>query len=581
MYTEFELRQLHLSIPRQRQTVEQFLQQNGLRIDSSINYYAGVFSLDGDTMVAGGGLDSAGVIKCVAVNEDVRDEGLSARLISHLISEAHQHGFDSVRLFTKPQNLQLFKSLGFHLLAEAPEAILMETGNGLQDYCRSIAAHDIIRSSLPAPHSSKSGVIVMNANPFTKGHQYLVEMAAKRVSHLFVMAVKEDRSLFSSQERLEMIKAGCRHLPNVTVVEGSDYTISATTFPTYFLKKLTDASDTQMLLDIDLFCRHIAPALGAEVRFVGTEPNDKLTCRYNELMQQHATIRVEVIPRLENDHQAISASTVRHYLAEGSFRKAAAIVPFTTLPYLIAHLATQALQTELDTTPKPGLVDCQDNGAHTDMDHQLMEKSIRALHPYFVQLAKATFNHEKTDVSSLQAIGLEAEDCMFKATNGVNTHKGALFSMGLAIVAASQQSKGEKLQESIKKLACQFPKTEGTHDQQAVERYSVKGALDNACEGYEQLFNDWLPFYQGIRQEQYACHKTLLRIMATLDDTNILHRTDAQTAQWVKQQAADALEHFSVERLQSMNRYFIERNISPGGSADMLSLTLFVYSIFN
>ena len=154
MYTEFELRQLHLSIPRQRQTVEQFLQQNGLRIDSSINYYAGVFSLDGDTMVAGGGLDSAGVIKCVAVNEDVRDEGLSARLISHLISEAHQHGFDSVRLFTKPQNLLLFKSLGFHLLAEAPEAILMETGNGLQDYCRSIAAHDIIHSSLPAPHSS-------------------------------------------------------------------------------------------------------------------------------------------------------------------------------------------------------------------------------------------------------------------------------------------------------------------------------------------------------------------------------------------------------------------------------------------
>lgn len=581
MYTEFELRQLHLSIPRQRQTVEQFLQQNGLRIDGSINYYAGVFSLDGDTMVAGGGLDSAGVIKCVAVNEDVRNEGLSARLISHLISEAHQHGFDSVRLFTKPQNLLLFKSLGFHLLAEAPEAILMETGNGLQDYCRYIAAHDIIRSSHLAPHSSKSGVIVMNANPFTKGHQYLVEMAAKRVSHLFVMAVKEDRSLFSSQERLEMIKAGCRHLPNVTVVEGSDYTISATTFPTYFLKKLTDASDTQMLLDIDLFCRHIAPTLGAEVRFVGAEPNDKLTCRYNELMQQHATIRVEEIPRLENDHQAISASTVRHYLAEGSFRKAAAIVPETTLPYLIAHLATQALQRELDTTPKPGLVDCQDNGAHTDMDHQLMEKSIRALHPYFVQLAKATFNHEKTDVSSLQAIGLEAEDCMFKATNGVNTHKGALFSMGLAIVAASQQSKGEKLQESIKKLACQFPKTEGTHGQQAVERYSVKGALDNACEGYEQLFNDWLPFYHGIRQEQYACHKTLLRIMATLDDTNILHRTDAQTAQWVKQQAADALEHFSVERLQSMNRYFIERNISPGGSADMLSLTLFVYSIFN
>ncbi len=566
MYTEFEIRELRLSLSRHRQMVERFLAANGLRLDS-VDYYVGVFQLEGEEMLAGGGL-SGNVIKCIAVSPDMRDEGLSNRLVSHLISTAHERGYKNVKVFTKPANRSIFESLSFRLLAEAPQAILMETGSqGLEDYCRYLRS---LRKE------GENGVIVMNANPFTLGHRYLIEQALQKVAHLYVIAVKEEVSMFSCHERLSMIRKGCADLQRVTVCEGSDYAISAATFPTYFLKELSEASDTQMRLDLDLFRRHIAPALNATVRFVGSEPTDALTCRYNELMREILP-RVETIERKTLYGKPVSASVVRKALDEGSLHRAMPLVPETTVPYLLVQLAVRALTLELDTTPKPGLVDRHDNGAHRDMDYHLMERSIKALRPYFASVATTPFTTFQQYVSDLQTIGIQAEKAMLAATGGVNTHKGALFSMGMAIAATL--TKPDDIQAGIKEIAHLFPQTKGTHGSEATARYHIKGALENAVEGYPQLFSDWLPYYRSIRQEPYAQHKTLLRIMATLDDTNIYHRTDADTAQWVKRQAEEALMDFSMEKLEAMNREFILRNISPGGCADMLALTLFIDSI--
>ena len=598
MYTEYEIRQLPLTLRAYRQRVERFLAENSLRLDD-VDYYAGVYAVGDDELLAGGGL-KGNVIKCIAVGNRLRDEGMSNRLVSHLISRAHEQGFTTIRVFSKPDNLQIFESLSFRLLATSPKAILMETGDGLKRYCDHLS-----RSSFLAPRSSKKGVIVMNANPFTRGHRYLIEQAARQVDRLFVMAVKEDLSTFGYEERLAMIQAGCRELNNVSVVEGSDYAISATTFPTYFLKQLSDASDTQMMLDLDLFARHIAPALQASVRFVGSEPTDRLTRRYNELMEQllpEKGIEVIEIERLlmpsESDEieqdTAISASAVRRFLNEGSLQKAAALVPPTTLPYLIAHLATQALQIELDTTPKPGLVDKHDNGAHLDMDYALMLESIRALHPYFLKLSLLGFQDQQPDTEQIRTIGIEAEKAMLEATRNVNTHKGALFSLGLAVVAAAQMMKSVRkeekrgkipevtsLQHIIKQLACQFPKAEGTHGSMVIGKHPVKGALANAQQGYAQLATDWLPYYQQLRYDEYQCHKTLLHIMSQLDDTNIYYRKDAMTVARVKQLSEELLADFSVDKLSAMNEQFIDENISPGGSADMLSLTVFIHSILS
>ena len=697
-----EIQTLNPATPRQRQRIEAFLKRNGLRIDD-MNYYAAVLDDDGE-MIAGGGLKDD-VIKCVAVDDAHKGEAIANTLVSHLISHANQEGYGCIKLFTKPKNRQLFESLSFRLLAEAPEAILMETGIGgisntvealkkikeesekYKEYnkeckednkeckedskeCKEEEKTNLntttpqhlntsylntttpqhlntsyLNTSTPQhfntsylntsylttspPHHltttmQPTGCIVMNCNPFTLGHRYLIEQAAKQVERLYVMVVKEDCSLFAYTERKAMVEQGVADIENVSVIDGSDYAISRATFPTYFLKRLDDAADTQMLLDLDLFRRHIAPALGATVRFVGTEPTDQLTRRYNQLMHE-ALKDVREINRLEKDGNAVSASRVRRAMEEGDMNTIRQLMPPTTLPYIIAHLATQALQAELDTTPKPGLVDKDNNGAHRDMDHALMQLSINTLHPYFVRLAFLGFADTLPSHTVIRDAGIEAEKAMLEATNGVNTHKGALFSMGLAVVAAAYEEKKaaankeergkereeeylSSLQLTIKALAASFPDTSGTHGSKAKQlsngTTTIKGALDNAREGYEKLFAEWLPFYNERRKshDAHALHKTLLRIMCDLDDTNVIYRTNVATAEEVKQEARALLASFeeayaaedkekcasAIEEkcasaellaLKDMDRRYTERNISPGGAADMLSLTVFIGSI--
>lgn len=607
-----EIQTLNPTTPRQRQRIEAFLKRNGLRFDD-MHYYAAVTDDDGE-MIAGGGL-KGNVIKCVAVDDAHKGEAIANTLISHLIAHANEEGHSNVMLFTKPKNRQLFESLSFRLLAEAPEAVLMETGIGginnmveqlkkikeEGEVCKennqeckkeektnlNITTPQHLNPSTPQPLTTTTplrGVVVMNCNPFTLGHRYLIEQAAKQVERLFVMVVREDCSLFAYAERKAMVEQGVAHLENVTVIDGSEYAISQATFPTYFLKRLDDAADTQMLLDLDLFRRHIAPALGATVRFVGTEPTDQLTRRYNQLMHE-VLADVREIVRLEKEGNVVSASRVRKAMEQGDMSTIRQLVPPTTLPYIIAHLATQALQAELDTTPKPGLVDKDNNGAHRDMDYALMQRSIDTLHPYFVKLALLGCADALPTHTSIRDIGIEAEKAMLSATNGVNTHKGALFSMGLAVVAAAHEKNTDSLQTIIKALAASFPDTNGTHGSKAKllskGTTAIKGALDNAREGYEMLFAEWLPFYIERRKERdaHTLHKTLLRIMCDLDDTNVIYRTDLATAEEVKQEARALLDSFSKAALKDMDRHYTTRNISPGGAADMLSLTIFIGSI--
>lgn len=607
-----ELIQLNPSIPRQRRRIEQFLGDNGLRLDD-VDYYAALVDETTDEIVAGGGL-KGGVIKCVAVADGHKGEAVANQIVSHLIAHANADGHQCVKLFTKPQNRQMFESMSFRLLAEAPKAILMETGiGGIKRYCEELEREKgkgkseesngklhHLNPSPPQPIMPPSGIIIMNCNPFTLGHRYLIEQAAQQVDTLYILVVREDCSMFGYDERKAMIVRGVSHINNVVVCDGSEYSISATTFPTYFLKSLSDASDTQMTLDIDLYRRHIAPALGATVRFVGTEPDDPLTRRYNELMKSMLP-DVREVARLQQGGVAVSASRVRKAIVENHLALAARLVPPTTVPYIVAHLATRALKAELNTTPKPGLVDTHDSGAHRDMDHALMMRSIRAMHPYFVRLA--TLGYDSTQLpahNDIVSIGLEAEKAMFKSTGGVNTYKGALFSMGLALTAATyiigrgkvattthgkEYVPGDLLSAIIIQLANGFPDTRGTHGSQAKQTAqaggSLKSALDNAREGYTQLFGEWLPFYETRIKgdDSYVKHKTLLRIMCDLDDTNIVYRTDYDTMLNVKTLARHLLEDFSEAGIEDMNRDFVGRNISPGGSADMLALVVFLFGI--
>ena len=505
-----EVQRVPLGSPRFRKQVENFLAANGLRMEVVDDYFC-VLEEDG-SMLAGAGL-SGDVIKCVAVDASARSRGLVAPLVSHIIAFASEKGISNLKVFTKPDNEAIFASLGFHTIARAQLAILMENGRGLEDYLR-ILSSSLQESGLSEPDeksptaivpaaSTVTGVIVMNANPFTLGHKYLIEKAKEQVDNLFVIPVKEDVSLFPYEDRLEMIRSGCEGL--ATVLEGSDYQISAATFPTYFLKELSEASETQMLLDLDLFGRHIAPAIEAAVRVVGTEPSDPLTARYNRLMKEVLPsygISVVEIPRLKVPESAVGlrtksaaaspersrregvsyagdvqASDVRKSLKKGSFQTAVALTPPTTWPYLVAELIARALRMELDTPLKPGLVDRESTGAHSDMDYPLMSGSIDVIRRSFIRhlpmlllrrstaigtgalLCEASGGAERSeaserrystavgDVLRIAKFGKAIEADVLEYTGGVNTYRGAIFALGLAAIAALEIARDSQLDE--------------------------------------------------------------------------------------------------------------------------------------
>lgn len=555
------IEQVPLSSPYFSAKVEAFLKANGLRMEPMDAYFA---SLDeAGEILAGAGI-AGDVLKCMAVSEHARSEGLLVPLVSRLVAENPEK---CLKVFTKPEYQPVFESLGFHLLASAPLAVLLERGRGLEDYC------DYLRASVVP---GRCGVVVMNANPFTLGHRYLLEEALKQVAHLYVIPVKEDVSEFPYSERLEMIRAGSAGLP-VTVLEGSPYVISAATFPTYFLKDLSQAAETQMQLDLDLFHRRIAPALGNPTRFVGSEPLDPLTAQYNALMP----LAVE-IPRLKTAssgqaaQKAVSASSVRAFLAAGQFRAATALCPRTSWPYLLAALAERALRLELDTALKPGLVGPDGPGAHRDMDHGTMLSGIRALRPFWSRMAVAD------SPETLRLLGIEAEDAMLAATGSVNTHRGAIFCFGLVLNAFARGAYITENEKDIQNRCIQIATSilrKQLNDNKLLA--TLQGARRMALSGYALLFKDWLPFYRSLAEEKcpMAKQRLLLRIMSTLVDSCILKRAGETRAREVKMEAEELQRHFTEEKLKTMCIRYAQEGISPGGAADMLALTIFIDSI--
>ncbi|MBQ6278971.1 MAG: [Muribaculaceae bacterium] len=579
MFNNYDIVEMPLTLKRNRTMVENFLAKSDLRLDD-MDYYAAVVDRESYSMLAGGGFKDD-IIKCIAVDDSLRGTGMSQQLISHLMSQMNVQGHNNVKVFTKPGNIDIFESLGFKTLGESSKAILLENGlYGLSSYVSYLKS---------LKREGKNGIIVMNANPFTLGHQYLVEQAAAQVDNLYVIVVAEDKSLFSSDERQAMVTAGCAYLKNVTVCRGSSYIISAATFPSYFIKQASDAALAQIELDLDITARHIVPALGATVRFVGSEPSDELTRAYNSAMHDmlpQRGITVIELPRLEKEGNHISASAVRLLLKNGNLLQAKKFVPGTTLPYLVAWLAINALKQELDLTPKPGLVDTHDNGSHSDMDYAIMLKSINALRSYFAQLAVISFSDCLPEASQLQNMGIDAEKKMLAATGGINTHRGALFSMGLAVVAACHilatgcsSNFLDQWCKIVASIASQMPGSDNSHGNSVKAQHNVAGALDIARTGYSEMVNKWLEYYCDNCNDEQIKHKTLLLIMCSLDDTNVIHRAGFEMALQVKQEAAHLLENFSIEGLEQMNQSFIARNISPGGAADMLSLTLFLSTL--
>ena len=181
------------------------------------------------------------------------------------------------------------------------------------------------------------GAIVMNCNPFTLGHRYLIKHAAAQVVKLYIFVVEEDKSEFPFADRIKLVKRGVEDLPNVEVLPSGKFIISQTTFSGYFSKAELQDVAVDSSEDVEIFGREIAPTLGITIRFAGEEPLDNVTRQYNETMKKilpRYGVEFREIPRKNRGGEVISASRVRKALKEGDFDTIKNLVPETTLKYL-------------------------------------------------------------------------------------------------------------------------------------------------------------------------------------------------------------------------------------------------------
>lgn len=320
---------------RKLEALKQFLIMQGLSYDESINYTVNL--VDEEYRIIGTGSLDGNIIKCVAIDDSYQGQGLLAKILSELIGHAGKTGIEKLFVFTKPGNLVMFRDFGFHMIALTEDVLLMENErNGIASYIEEIRAETEKKSGYIG---GNIGAIIVNCNPFTRGHQYLVETAAAACDLLHVFVVSNDKSDFPAEVRLALVKKGTAHINNLVIHETGDYMISAATFPTYFIKDKIQAEEINCRLDIEIFLKHIVKGLGITRRIVGTEPYCRVTNYYNGQMRKllgENNVEFIELPRKKEKGIEISASLVRRYLAEKRWEELKAIVPPTTYEYLVS-----------------------------------------------------------------------------------------------------------------------------------------------------------------------------------------------------------------------------------------------------
>ena len=309
---------------KQLKNWEQLLRSSGLEPEEPPQQT--VLLWDENTLAATGSRQG-NLLKYLAVAPGYQGQGLLATILTALRQEAFREGHRHLFLYTKPQNQHLFTPLFFYPVAATEDVLLMEDRkDGILSFL----------NQFPQA-TTESSAIVMNCDPFTLGHRHLIETAAAQSRHVYVFVLSEDKSFFSYEDRMNMVKAGTADLPNVTVLPSGPYLISSATFPTYFLKDRDSAEQIHCQLDIAIFTRYYAPRFHITRRYVGTEPLSAMTEEYNKALaaalpsQEIALIQ---IPRKEVSGVPVSASAVRAALANKDWDTVRSLVPQTTFAYL-------------------------------------------------------------------------------------------------------------------------------------------------------------------------------------------------------------------------------------------------------
>lgn len=326
--SEYPVSKVSPSDKRSNSQIEKLLLAEGIRRDKNLDYTCAIY--DDDYNIIATGSCFGNTLRCMAVSSAHQGEGLMNQVVSHLVQHEYERGINHLFLYTKCNSAKFFGDLGFYEIVRVQnQVVFMENRRtGFSDYLA-----DLAKTRQPG---EKVAALVLNANPFTLGHQYLVEKASREndVLHLFV--VSEDASLVPFAVRKRLVIEGTAHLKNIVIHDTGAYIISSATFPSYFQKDDEAVIESHANLDLSVFVR-IAEVLGITARYVGEEPKSLVTGIYNRIMSEKLPehgVKCVVVPRkAEESGQVISASNVRQAIKEGRLEEIRELVPESTYRY--------------------------------------------------------------------------------------------------------------------------------------------------------------------------------------------------------------------------------------------------------
>lgn len=307
----------------EKKDVEKFLEGFDIKYERDVDYT--IVALDGDKVV-GTGSCAERILKCFAIDPTYQGMGITNTIITRLLDHQYQVGNKHLFIFTKPKSIKIFTDFGFSIVEKTEDVALLD--NKIEEL------NQLLKN---IEDQRESGAIVVNANPMTKGHLYLINEARKMTDLLHVFMVEEDESTFPYDFRYKIVKEELEKFDDVLVHPGNNYIISKNTFPTYFYKDEKTILKAYSELDSKIFGRYFARTLNIKKRFVGTEDKDLVTKNYNETMERILPdygIEVVEIPRASLDDEIISASKVRLFLKERKFEEAYKFLPEATIKAL-------------------------------------------------------------------------------------------------------------------------------------------------------------------------------------------------------------------------------------------------------
>ena len=348
------------------QGVTALLNAEGIRLDANLDYTCGMY--DDEMNIIATGSCFGNTLRCLAVSSEHQGEGLMNQIISHLIEVQFERGNTHLFLYTKCSSAKFFGDLGFYEIARIDEQIVfMENRRtGFKNYLKKLEESSALQlqtltkdtsantatlqsdNALPDTSTAdrKIAALVMNANPFTLGHQYLVEKAARENDLLHLFIVSENASLVPFKVRKQLVMEGTAHLDNICYHDSGPYIISNATFPSYFQKDENAVIESHAMLDLTVFTE-IAQTLGINRRYVGEEPTSLVTGIYNNIMSEKLPkngIECIIVPRKTDGKKAISASTVRQAIKDNDVDTLKKLVPESTLRYFESKEAKEVIE---------------------------------------------------------------------------------------------------------------------------------------------------------------------------------------------------------------------------------------------